>query len=480
MESKGTRRELVVFLTVSLAIVFLLSVVASYSYLAFHALIEVFSIVVGASVFVIGWNTDRFVGRSIFRIIGIGYLCIAFVDLFHMLAYQGMGVFPGTDIDANLATQLWIVARCIESITLLVAPYVMRKGCSRRRILAIYIAGTSLFLALIASGLFPVCFVVGQGLTPFKVGSEYLIMAVLAVSCFFYWKMETDLGQQAQGLLIMAILFTIAEEFAFTLYTDPTAPANQLGHYFKLVSFYLIYRAFISVTLVSPYQTMFRDLSEHEEALRHANATLRLTNRAIRHDIRNEIQKTQMALALIRLQLDSDLVDELERSAQTLTHLVDSISAIEELDKPGVLGEPVEVRNLVDQAVEGTALDVSITGSCTAIAGMPMVSAIRNIVGNAERHSGTMALDITINREGDWCCIRIADKGKGIPPEVRASLFQEGFSHGPTGGTGLGLFIAKRVVTSYRGTIEVKENVPQGTIFEIRLPLSLATVTNAE
>lgn len=480
MEEKNTNRELVVFLSVSLVVVFSLSVAASASYLLFHALVEVFSIVVAASVFVIGWNTDRFVGKSIFRIIGIGYLCVAFVDLLHMLAYRGMGVFPGTDIDSNLATQLWVVARYIESITLLIAPYAMRKGCSRKRILAIYIAGTSLFIGSIWSGVFPVCWIVGQGLTPFKVGSEYLIIAILAASCFYYWKMATDLSQQVRGLLALALVFAIAQEFSFTLYTDPTGPANLLGHYFKLVSFYLIYRAFVSETLVSPYETMFRELSKHEEALKRANESLRLTNRAIRHDIRNEIQKAQMALALIRLQFDSDLVDELDRNTQTLTHLVESISAIEELDKPGGTREPVEVRDLVEQAVEGTSLEVSVTGSCTAIAGIPLVPAVRNIVRNAERHSGSTTLDIAITREGNWCCIRIADKGKGIPPDVRANLFREGFSHGSTAGTGLGLFIAKKVVTSYGGTIEAKENIPHGTIFEVRLPMSVDTVTNAE
>ena len=52
-------------------------------------------------------------------ILGIGFLFIGTIDLVHAMAYKGMNIFPS--YGANLPTQLWIVARYTESLSLLMA-----------------------------------------------------------------------------------------------------------------------------------------------------------------------------------------------------------------------------------------------------------------------------------------------------------------------------------------------------------------------
>ncbi|HEX7664064.1 MAG TPA: HAMP domain-containing sensor histidine kinase, partial [Polyangiaceae bacterium] len=71
--------------------------------------------------------------------------------------------------------------------------------------------------------------------------------------------------------------------------------------------------------------------------------------------------------------------------------------------------------------------------------------------------------------------IRVADTGIGIPPRERQKVFDPFYQvdSGSTreyGGTGLGLSIVKRLVDAHNGTVHVEDNVPQGTVFVVRLP----------
>jgi hypothetical protein len=93
---------------VLLAILLLLGLyaISRSNYLLFHSLAEIFSIVVACSIFMIVWNSRRFIENSYFILIGIAYLFVGFMDLLHTLAYTGMGVFA--ESDTNLPTQLWI------------------------------------------------------------------------------------------------------------------------------------------------------------------------------------------------------------------------------------------------------------------------------------------------------------------------------------------------------------------------------------
>ena len=65
--------------------------------------------------------------------------------------------------------------------------------------------------------------------------------------------------------------------------------------------------------------------------------------------------------------------------------------------------------------------------------------------------------------------IKIADYGKGIPESIKENIFEEGISFGDSKGSGLGLYIVKKTVERYGGSIIVEDNTPQGTIFIIKL-----------
>ncbi|MEY2483670.1 MAG: hypothetical protein QOK24_2198 [Verrucomicrobiota bacterium] len=67
--------------------------------------------------------------------------------------------------------------------------------------------------------------------------------------------------------------------------------------------------------------------------------------------------------------------------------------------------------------------------------------------------------------------IRISDTGIGIPAEILPKLFEPFVTHGKSHGTGLGMAIAKSVVTAHKGTISIASVQGKGTTVDIRLPV---------
>jgi PAS domain S-box-containing protein len=238
-----------------------------YSYLLFHSIAEVFSILVAFGIFIVAWNARHLLDNSYFIFIGIAFLFVGAVDFAHTLVYPGMGILPA--YGTNEAAQLWIGARYIQSLSLLIAPLFI----GRRLRINWLLAGYSLVTALLLASIFywrnfPVCFIEGAGLTPFKIISEYVISLVLVGALFTMWQKRRQFDTNVLRLLFAAILVTIASELAFTLYQSPYGLGNLIGYFLKIVAFYLIYKAIIVTGLVKPYNLLFRNLKQSEERYR--------------------------------------------------------------------------------------------------------------------------------------------------------------------------------------------------------------------
>jgi len=246
-----------------------------YSYILFHCLAELFSVVIASAIFVIAWNTRKIADNHFFLFIGIAYLFVGAVDLLHTFAYKGMDVFNG--YTANLPTQLWIAARYVQSLSLLVAPVFLHRKPKIYAVFAAYsLAAGLLLLSLFVFRSFPDCFVDGVGLTPFKIASEYAICAILVAAIAVLRKNRDLLDGYIVKLLTASMIITILSELSFTLYIDVYGFFNMLGHYLKVVSFYLIYKAVIEKGLTQPYTTIFRDLKRSETLLQQSREEQRI------------------------------------------------------------------------------------------------------------------------------------------------------------------------------------------------------------
>jgi PAS domain S-box-containing protein len=265
------RKQITFFTGISILIGLYLT--SRYSYLLFHSLAEIFSIITACSIFIITWNSRRSLDNNCLLFLGTAYLFVGGLDLLHLLSYKGMGVFTG--FGANLPTQLWIAARYVESFSLLISMFLFDRKLRLEIVVLSYVATATLLLGFIFyCDLFPICFVEETGLTPFKKISEYIIALILIAAMLILIKKRSRFDENVHRLLLVSILLTIISELTFAVYVDVYGFFNLLGHYFKIISFYLIYKGIVQTCLTKPFSVLFRNLKKSEESLRSAGEQL--------------------------------------------------------------------------------------------------------------------------------------------------------------------------------------------------------------
>ena len=293
-------------------LLFGLYLISLYNYLLFHSIAEIFSVIIAGGIFIIAWNSRQWMASNYLLFLGIAYLFIGGLDLVHTLAYKGMGVFEG--YGANLSTQLWIASRYVESASLLIAPlWLTRKLKVNHLFMGYSLATIILLVSIFYWQFFPDSFVEGTGMTHFKKVSEYVISLTLIGSMVFLFKKRKMFEEIVFKLIIFSLIFTVAAELSFTFYISVYGFSNLIGHYFKIISFYLIYKAIIETGLVKPHSLIFWNLKQSKEALKHAHvelerrvdektseltATNALLNREIKghRKTENELRKSELGL----------------------------------------------------------------------------------------------------------------------------------------------------------------------------------------
>jgi signal transduction histidine kinase len=178
------------------------------------------------------------------------------------MAYSGMGLIPGEN--PNPATQLWLVARGIEAVTLLLAPgYLQDRPVPRWSFAALgTLAGLGAALAL--GGLLPAVFIPGQGLAPGKIAAEYTLIALLAAAAWRLHsrrhRLDADLYRALQGVIVLTTL----SEFAFTAYVSVYGLSNLVGHIFKFWAFWLLLLAISRWMLAHPFRLLSRSANSFD------------------------------------------------------------------------------------------------------------------------------------------------------------------------------------------------------------------------
>ncbi len=177
------------------------------------------------------------------------------------------------------------------------------------------------------------------------------------------------------------------------------------------------------------------------------------------------------------------------RHAERLNAIIDDLLTLSRLEEDGhrreILFSETDLRDVVRSAVEMSAIkaqeknivvDTQASGPVRARVNAPLLEqALVNLIENAVKYSDPgKTVDIAVRQHATQVEIAVADQGAGIAEKYHARLFErfyvvdKGRSR-KMGGTGLGLAIVKHIANVHGGTIDLKSDLGEGSVFTLRL-----------
>jgi two-component system CheB/CheR fusion protein len=142
------------------------------------------------------------------------------------------------------------------------------------------------------------------------------------------------------------------------------------------------------------------------------------------------------------------------------------------IDLVGVVGDAIDVAETLPKA---PAIRMAPTRGpilVRADAGR-LEQVFVNLLANAVEHAAASPIDVIVRRSGSSAIVEVRDHGPGIASSVLPQLFQPYARLGqkPSAGLGLGLYLAREIVTAHGGSIDAASSLGEGTTIVVRLPI---------
>lgn len=251
-------------------------------FLPLHTLLEFSSILAAFFVFSTVWHTPAKQTPAPLLLIGMVFFVTAWLDIAHAMSFQGMfDLITPASVEKGIA--FWLVARLMVAAGLLgISFYPERRPLStsaRYYIFAALLLGALLVLwgVTFHEAALPDTYVEGIGLTSFKIGFEWFIVALLVLAAWrYHWLARRSNNEFLPLLFGAAAIAALGEQF-LTQYQAVNDAQNLLGHLYKIVSYFLIYRAALVVSVRRPYQK----LEAQAQTLLNMNERLRIQSLAL-------------------------------------------------------------------------------------------------------------------------------------------------------------------------------------------------------
>ena len=282
------------------------------------------------------------------------------------------------------------------------------------------------------------------------------------------------------ALIIGWIVLTIAAAFQ-----QPQSPL-----YWTLLSVGTVLFVFVLVGVV-----MYLTLS-----IKAINLTRRQSNfiDSVTHELKSPIASLKLYLQTMSLRDVSEqererfqkfMMEDVERLDGLISHLLDA-GNIDKKPRP-IDMEMVELAELIRGCaasvsaryrVEESTIQMDLKACRIRASRVDAVMIFRNLLDNAVKYAGSPPrVNVLLRRENKMAVVEISDNGDGIPKGFRRKVFgrfvrlgQELQRKKP--GTGLGLYIVRTLVKRLGGKVTVLDrDKKQGTVFEVRLPMSEST-----
>ncbi len=241
-----------------------------------------------------------------------------------------------------------------------------------------------------------------------------------------------------------------------------------------------------------------------KEELARLNETLALSDRRkdsfiaiLAHELRNPLAPMRTCVDLMRSGSPdtSQMVDIVDRQTTLLTRLIDDLLDLSRIkaDKIELRPERIDLvevvqaaittsRPSIDERQHALVVEAPSTRIDVVVDSVRFAQVLSNLLTNAARYTPRGGrIDVWCGLVDDAAVVRVTDTGLGIPKELHDTIFdmfvQERVGSDGSGGLGLGLALARRLVDLHGGSISVSsEGRGHGSTFEVRIPRSDATV----
>jgi PAS domain S-box-containing protein len=184
------------------------------------------------------------------------------------------------------------------------------------------------------------------------------------------------------------------------------------------------------------------------------------------------------------------MMNQADRLERLITDLLE-VSRVESMD-PSMRSEVVELTGLVADQIDELGKSQPERKIRFRSPGVPILvvadpfrlgQVVSNLASNALKYSPSHTpIDVSVERDGDSAVVSVTDRGDGIPLSDQERVFERfqrlenGLSR-KTGGTGLGLYIAKRFVEAMSGRLWLSSAPGRGSTFSFSVPLAPLAVT---
>ncbi len=239
--------------------------------------------------------------------------------------------------------------------------------------------------------------------------------------------------------------------------------------------------------LANTFNSMATDLERAEQLQRNMVAD-------IAHELRTPLSNLRGYLEAIRdgvIKPDADTIRSLDEEAALLSRLVDDLQelSLAEAGELKLVCQAENIGELIKQTVGGLQTQATTKGLSVSVdlpdrlpavnIDSPRISQVlRNLLENALAHTAEGdAITVTAAQQGNWVEVSVVDTGEGIPAEGLPNIFERFYRVDKsrartTGGSGLGLTIAKRLVEAHGGTIQAHSERGKGSRFSFTLPIA--------
>ena len=177
---------------------------------------------------------------------------------------------------------------------------------------------------------------------------------------------------------------------------------------------------------------------------------------------------------------------DIAHAGRHLLGLVDDLADLQNIERPGfqAAADEIDLGDLARRAVgllamkaeeKGIRIDAPRTDDSMPATGefRRVLQVLLNLIGNAIRYSPENSqIWIRLDRDGDRALVTVADQGQGIAADDQAMVFEkfERLGRTDSGGSGLGLYIARRLARAMGGDLTVDSAPGQGARFTLSLP----------